>query len=110
MSFAGYKEKAEEGDTVLIFLGFDNMVTFQIEKNKTHQIRYGALHHNELIGKKYGSKLQLSKGWCYLLHPTPELWTPNLPHRTQILYSTDISMVTFQLDMKPGSVVIEAGN
>ena len=43
MSFIGYKERVEAGDTVLIFLGFENMVTFQIQKNKTHQIRYGAL-------------------------------------------------------------------
>lgn len=49
------------------------------------------------------------KGWVYLLHPTPELWTVNLPHRTQILYSTDISMVILQLALKPGSVVIESG-
>ena len=49
------------------------------------------------------------KGWVYLLHPTPELWTVNLPHRTQILYTTDISMVLLQLDIKPGSVVVESG-
>lgn len=49
------------------------------------------------------------KGWVYLLHPTPELWTVNLPHRTQILYTTDISMVTLKLALKPGSIVIESG-
>ena len=49
------------------------------------------------------------KGWVYLLHPTPELWTFNLLHRTQILYTTDISMVILKLALKPGSVVIESG-
>ena len=49
------------------------------------------------------------KGWVYLLHPTPALWTLNLPHRTQILYSTDISMIILQLAIKPGSVVVESG-
>merc|ERR1711860_109661 len=43
------------------------------------------------------------------MHPTPELWTLSLPHRTQILYTTDISMVILQLDIKPGSIVVEAG-
>lgn len=45
----------------------------------------------------------------YLLHPTPELWTQVLPHRTQILYVADISFIISYLDLKPGSKVIESG-
>lgn len=44
-----------------------------------------------------------------MLQPTPELWTKTLPHRTQIIYTPDISMILYQLDIKPGSVVIESG-
>ncbi|GIY53850.1 hypothetical protein CDAR_452511 [Caerostris darwini] len=43
------------------------------------------------------------------LFPTPELWTVTLPHRTQILYAADISLIALQLDLKPGSIVCEAG-
>ena len=46
-----------------------------------------------LVGQRYGSKVHFSKGWGIALHPTPELWTVTLPHRTQILYATDIAMV-----------------
>ena len=49
------------------------------------------------------------KGFVYLLHPTPELWTLVLPHRTQILYVADISFITAMLEMKPGTNVIESG-
>ncbi len=32
-----------------------------------------------------------------------------LPHRTQVIYATDISMILMQLELGPGSVVIESG-
>ena len=38
-----------------------------------------------------------------------ELWTLALPHRTQILYMADISLILLELDIKPGSIVVEAG-
>ena len=43
------------------------------------------------------------------LHPTPELWTQALLHRTQILYSTDISLLSLQLGLRPGANVLECG-
>ncbi|KAK2187577.1 hypothetical protein NP493_161g02003 [Ridgeia piscesae] len=109
MSFAKYKKTIEVGDTAILLLGYDNMLQLMIEKDKIYQTKYGALRCNELIGTRYGRRVQCSKGWLYVLHATPELWTVTLPHRTQILYATDISMIVFQLDLKPGSVVIESG-
>lgn len=53
--------------------------------------------------------MELSRGWAFVLQPTPELWTQTLPHRTQIIYTPDISMILYQLDIKPGSFVIESG-
>ena len=41
--------------------------------------------------------------------PTPELWTKVLPHRTQILYLPDISLVCHYLELTPGAVVLESG-
>ena len=110
MSFAHYKKNVEEGDTVMLYLGFDNMHTFVVKKGIVFQTRYGALKHSDLIGIVYGSKFKLKNGYLYVLHPTPEFWTSNLPHRTQILYTTDISMITLQLELRPGSVVVESGS
>jgi len=73
------------------------------------QTTYGALKVPSLIGKKYGSKVEMSRGWAFVLQPTPELWTVTLPHRTQIIYTPDISLIIHLLDLVPGSIVIETG-
>ena len=49
------------------------------------------------------------KNWVLVLHPTPELWAHTLPHRTQIVYSTDTALITLALGLRPGSKVIESG-
>ncbi|XP_013186216.2 tRNA (adenine(58)-N(1))-methyltransferase catalytic subunit TRMT61A [Amyelois transitella] len=118
MSFKSYKEKIDEGDTVILYLS-NNLYALEVQKeikNKkgdmlenVFQTPYGALKVKSLIGAEYGSKVELSKGWGHVLQPTPELWSLTLPHRTQIIYTPDISMILLQLDLVPGFVVIEAG-
>ncbi|XP_028677814.1 tRNA (adenine(58)-N(1))-methyltransferase catalytic subunit TRMT61A [Erpetoichthys calabaricus] len=111
MSFVEYGEYIQEGDISIVFLGHESMFPIKVQHGAQTQTRYGVIRHStDLIGKKYGSKVTCSKGgWVYILHPTPELWTVNLPHRTQILYSTDISMILMMLELKPGSIVCESG-
>jgi len=109
MSFRNYKDLIEYGDTVIVYMGYDNMLQFRVERRKVHQTKFGAIKHDDLVGVRFCTKIACTRGYVYALHPTPELWTINLPHRTQILYSTDISMIITQLELKPGSIVVEAG-
>ncbi|XP_055604342.1 tRNA (adenine(58)-N(1))-methyltransferase catalytic subunit TRMT61A [Uranotaenia lowii] len=119
MSFAEPKTLIEEGDTVILYMTVTNIYAIeavpQIRNKKNEMIEYvfqttyGALKVKDLIGVPYGSKVELSKGWAHVLQPNPELWTQTLPHRTQILYTPDISMILYQLEIKPGSVVVESG-
>ncbi|XP_066551024.1 tRNA (adenine(58)-N(1))-methyltransferase catalytic subunit TRMT61A isoform X2 [Amia ocellicauda] len=111
MSFVEYHDVIQEGDTAIVFLGHDSMFPVRVERGGQTQTRYGVIRHSaDLLGKRFGSKVTCSKGgWVYVLHPTPELWTLNLPHRTQILYSTDIATITMMLELRPGSVVCESG-
>ncbi|XP_007886471.1 tRNA (adenine(58)-N(1))-methyltransferase catalytic subunit TRMT61A [Callorhinchus milii] len=111
MSFAEYRDVILDGDIAIVFLGHDSMFAIKVKSGGATQTKYGAIKHSaDLIGKKYGSKVTCSKGgWVYILYPTPELWTVTLPHRTQILYSTDISMIVMMLELKPGSIVCESG-
>ncbi|XP_031625876.1 tRNA (adenine(58)-N(1))-methyltransferase catalytic subunit TRMT61A [Contarinia nasturtii] len=119
MSFTKPKTTIEENDTVILYLTVQSLHAIDVVpfiKNKkdelvenVFQTNYGALKVKDLIGMKYGSRVTLTKGWAYVLQPTPELWTQTLPHRTQIIYTPDISMILFQLEIKPGSVVVESG-
>jgi tRNA (adenine57-N1/adenine58-N1)-methyltransferase catalytic subunit len=119
MSFPVLRSKIEMGDTVILYLSVNSIFPIQVEpkiKNKkgelvenVFQTVYGALRVAELEGRSFGTRVQLSKGWAFVLAPTCDLWTQCLPHRTQILYTPDIAMICTQLGLKPGSKVVEAG-
>ncbi len=114
------KEFVEEGDMVILYLSVSSQ--YPLEGRKTVKNRngdwvenkfqsiYGALDVYSLIGKRYGEKIHFSKGWGYILRPTCELWTKNVPHRTQIIYTPDISMIVTGLGLQPGYKVVEAGS
>jgi tRNA (adenine57-N1/adenine58-N1)-methyltransferase len=120
MSFNRYKDIIEEGDTVILYINPQAMYAIQVQSiienrkgekvENVMQTKYGALKISSLFGKQFGSKVNLSHGWAYVLYPTPELWTQTLPHRTQIIYTPDISLIMFMLELKPGSIVVESGN
>nr|XP_057946004.1 tRNA (adenine(58)-N(1))-methyltransferase catalytic subunit TRMT61A [Doryrhamphus excisus] len=111
MSFVEYSDIIQDGDVAIVYLGHDSMMPIKVQHGAQTQTRYGAIRHStDLIGQRYGLKVTCTKGgWVHVLHPTPELWTVTLPHRTQILYTTDISVITMMLELKPGSVVCESG-
>jgi tRNA (adenine57-N1/adenine58-N1)-methyltransferase len=117
----------EDGSKVILYLGYNNLHVIKVKLNDVYQTKFGALKHNDLIGKEFGSKIICTKGYVHALPIVPgkknnlsfyfsifnkiylELWTLALPHRTQILYMADISLILLELDIKPGSIVIEAG-
>lgn len=109
MSFNVHKSIIEVDDTVVVYLSPKQIYRTKVEANGVFQTRFGALKLNDLIGKPYGIKVLCDKGFVHILDMTPELWTQTLPHRTQILYTTDISFILLQLEIKSGSVVVEAG-
>lgn len=119
MSFSSCKKLIEVGDTVILYISVTHLYAIEVkpkiinkngfEIDNVFQTRYGCLTVADLVGKPFGSKIILPKGWVHVLYPTPELWTVTLPHRTQILYTPDISMVITQLEIGPGSFVCEAG-
>ncbi len=82
-----------------------------VTAGQTFDSRYGTHMHDDMIGKPFGSKILDKRGsrFLFLLRPTPSTWTLSLPHRTQILYLPDISLIISRLGITPGAKVIESG-
>lgn len=97
------------GDICVIYVSESQRYTLKIEQNGQLQTKFGQVKAEELLNHQYGVRFECKKGWILPLRLTPELWTQILPHRTQILYQADISMILLQLDIKPGSLVVESG-
>ncbi|VDC05525.1 unnamed protein product [Peniophora sp. CBMAI 1063] len=99
------------GDVAIAFMTRDLIQPFVVEPGKDLNNKFGYYRHSDLIGLPWGSKVgsRNGKGFIHILRPTPELWTLGLPHRTQILYLADISLIVSWLNIRPGSTVIEAG-
>ena len=123
MSLSQWHDSVAAGHVVIVYEGINRLTHIVATRGKTYCNRYGAFHHDDIIGKRYGTRWESRteqksgrrrngasrKGFVYILHPTPELWTYALRHRTQIIYTPDISAIVMQLGLRPGSVVIETG-
>ncbi|KAH8868381.1 hypothetical protein KSF78_0003979 [Schistosoma japonicum] len=103
------KDIAQYGDCIIIDLGKFKNSTTVLKKGDVLQTRFGAMKHDDCVGKKYGSKIQTSGGYVYILPLSPVLWSETLPHRTQIIYPCNASLIVGGLDLCPGKWVFEAG-
>eukprot|EP01039_Chlorochromonas_danica_P010161 gene10161-11245_t len=99
------------GDLVVIYERHDSLDHLYLKHGMIFQNKFGAFHHNDMIGKPFGSKIasRSSPGWIYVLTPTPELWSIAVHTRTQIVNELDSSVVTLLLDIHPGCKVVESG-
>ncbi len=108
-----------EGDLVIVHLKDDDLRPIYVKSGEKFQCAYGMFPHETFINVPYGSKVRstgrssqnasATSGFVHLLRPSPQLWTLGLAHRTQILYTADISLILNMLYLKPGSRVVESG-
>jgi tRNA (adenine57-N1/adenine58-N1)-methyltransferase catalytic subunit len=105
------KKIIEENDFVIFFISPESLSTVQVTRDNVINNRLGHFRLEKAIGRPFGYLLtsECGKRKVALLRPTPELWTRSLPHRTQILYSADISLIIQFLRIQEGSRVIESG-
>eukprot|EP00919_Chromeraceae_sp_WS-2016_P017489 GHVR01041616.1.p1 GENE.GHVR01041616.1~~GHVR01041616.1.p1 ORF type:complete len:216 (-),score=49.26 GHVR01041616.1:206-853(-) len=100
-----------EGDFVILYGSPENIKSVTLKSGEIINSRFGSFKHNDMIGKVFGTKVYShnGSGWMAMLRPSPDLITACLALRTQILYHADISCILMLLDVKPGSILIEAG-
>lgn len=103
----------QEGDLVVIQQSFGNLDFVYAKKGGEYANRNGLFYHDDFIGLPFGSKLRSRShsgfGYCYVLKPTPELWTRCLNQRTQVIHELDQSQILSQLYLRPNCIVVESG-
>lgn len=68
------------GDLVITYERHDTMDHIYLSENGIYSNKFGAFHHNDFIGKPFGSKIvcRSTSRWVYALEPSPELWSAAL--------------------------------
>jgi tRNA (adenine57-N1/adenine58-N1)-methyltransferase catalytic subunit len=101
------------GDSVVVYESRDAMRHVTLTRGGSYRSKHGSFSHDGWVASQatFGSRVtgEGGRGYVHLLRPTPELWTRVLRHRTQILYTTDVTNIVAGLQLRPGGVVLETG-
>jgi len=54
------KDIVEDGDWVVLYMGFGNIKSVQMKRGNRFQNHNTSYHHNDIIGKPYGSRVSLT--------------------------------------------------
>ena len=105
------KKRVSDGDWVVFYESPRNMRLAKITTTGVTGTNNGQFQHKQAIGMRFGQRIHTHnrQSSAVLLPLNPELWSMVLPHRTQIVYPTDMGIVTLELGIRPGSRVVESG-
>jgi len=106
-------------DTSSVFKSGDNMILLD-RKNREYyfkltpggliDLRGGKISHDDIIGKKEGTKITSSIGETFFaFKPTLSQFILNMPRKGQIIYPKDIGIILMWADVFPGAKVVEGG-
>lgn len=112
MSISTKKNQAlvEAGDLVQLVSPTNKVIILRLQVDAQYQTHRGVIHHNELIGKPWGSRVFTHLGSEYiLLQPGLGDILREIQRNTQIMYPKDIGFVLITMGIGPGAQVIEAG-
>jgi tRNA (adenine57-N1/adenine58-N1)-methyltransferase len=101
---------AQPGDLVQLVSPSNKVFIFQLEPDGKLHTHRGIVHHDELVGKAWGSQVHTHLGSIYfLLQPSLSDILKETKRNTQIMYPKDIGFILVTMGIGPGSRVLEAG-
>lgn len=108
---------AKENDIVFLYQGHEQITPVQLQSGGLFHCKSGKFLHSDMMGRTLGTYVagrsnrsnDTQTPYILMLPFSSTLWTQALPHRTQIIYDTDIAMLILLMRLSPGKRVVEAG-
>ncbi len=101
---------AAPGDLALLVGLRHKYYIFPLAPGGTFHTHRGILHHDEMIGKSWGTQVFSHTGSpFFLLQPSLADLLKDLKRNTQIMYPKDIGYILTMMSVGPGQTVLEAG-
>jgi len=110
MNWITSREKACEGDLILLVSSKQKYFLFLLIQGGTFHTHRGIVSHDDLIDQKWGSEIFSHKGSpFYIFQPGIEELIKTTKRNTQIMYAKDIGYLLLKMNIISGTKVIEAG-
>lgn len=104
-------EFAREGDLVQLQGAGYKSHLLRLEAGAVLQTHRGIIRHDDIIGQKWGSRLESHQGNpFYLLQPGIADLIKNIKRTTQIMYPKEIGQILITMGIGPGMRVLECGS
>lgn len=101
---------AREGDLVQLQGAGHKSHLLRLEAGAVLQTHRGVIRHDDIIGQKWGSRLESHQGNpFYLFQPGIADLIRNIKRTTQILYPKEIGQILITMGIGPGTHVLECG-
>lgn len=102
---------AREGDLVQLQGAGHKSHLLRLETDAVLQTHRGVIRHDDIIGQKWGSRLESHQGNpFYLLQPGIADLIKNIKRTTQIMYPKEIDQILITMGIGPGMRVLECGS
>ncbi len=105
-------DRVKVGDYVLLYHSDKVKLIVRVEPGKTISTIKGNIKSDDIIGLEYGSRVRSSLGYEFIItRPSLEdLMLSKYERPTQVIYPKDAAIIILKAEVKPGSIVAEAGS